>query len=157
MSDPYAEYDPTAPPQTPPPAPSPGGYQPPPPGRLQAAGFTCPHCQYDLTGAVIGGTCPECGAHIKPQHLASAPSNGMAVTSMIMGILALTLCIAYGLPTLVFAPLGIIFGHIAFAQLRTGRYNPSARGFAKAGLICSYTALGLLLLGIGLGVLLFML
>ena len=24
--------------------------------KLQAAGFTCPHCQYDLTGAVIGGT-----------------------------------------------------------------------------------------------------
>ncbi len=155
MSNPYDEYDPTAPPEPPPPPPAP--YHAPPMGGLQHAGFSCPACGYDLTGAVIGGTCPECGSHINPQHLASAPSNGMAVASMIMGILALTLCIAYGLPTLVFAPLGIIFGHIANAQLRSGRYNPSARGFAKAGLICSYTALGLLIGGIGLGVLLFML
>ena len=117
----------------------------PPPGALQPAGFRCPRCGYDLTGAVIGGQCSECGSHINPQHLANAPVNSMAITSMVMGILALTLCILYGIPTLIFAPLGIIFGHIASAQIRTGRYSPSSSGFMRAGLICSYIGLGLVL------------
>ena len=118
-------------------------YRPPPPGGLQHAGFTCPFCAYDLTGAVIGGSCPECGAHITPTALTSTATNAMAVTSMVLGILSLALCIFYGIFTIILAPLGIIFGHIARGQIRSGRYSSGSASFALTGLICSYIGLGL--------------
>lgn len=138
--DPYADPPGAAPD---PAVPAPPAYRPPPLGGLQPAGFVCPSCQYDLTGAVIGGYCPECGQLIDPQALTSAATNGLAVTSMIMGIVALSLCWIYGIPLITFAPLGIIFGHIARHQLRSGRYSSGSSGFATAGLICSYIGLGL--------------
>ncbi|XAL98790.1 DUF4190 domain-containing protein [Phycisphaeraceae bacterium D3-23] len=110
-----------------------------PQGHIQRAGFNCTRCGYDLTGSVIGGTCPECGTHINPQHHAHAPNNSMAITSMVMGILS------FVITPILFAPLGIIFGHIAQKQIRTGRYATSSRGYALTGLICSYIALGLVL------------
>lgn len=116
----------------------------PPRGDLQHAGFRCPSCGYDLTGAVIGGHCPECGSHIDPHAIGSAVTNGMAVTSMVLGILSLALCIFYGIPTIILAPMGIIFGHIARNQIRSGRYSPGSAGFALTGLICSYIGLGLI-------------
>ena len=63
-----------------------------------------------------------------------APTNGMAVAGMIMGILSLVLlCCTYGLP---FNMLGIIFSAVALKQLKT---NPlqQGRGMAIAGLIMS--------------------
>lgn len=100
---------------------------------------------------MIGGACPECGSHINPQHLSSAPLNGMAITSMIMGILT------FVITPIIFAPLGIIFGHIARKQIRSGRYAPGSSGFALTGLICSYIGLGLTLLVVLIIVLLIML
>ncbi|MEM9415282.1 MAG: DUF4190 domain-containing protein [Planctomycetota bacterium] len=110
--------------------------------NIQHAGFNCMTCGYDLTGAVIGGACPECGSHINPKLMSSAPTNGMAITSLVMGILSF---VVFPVP---FAPMGVIFGHIAKNQIRSGRYSQASSGLATAGLICSYIILGLGLLGI---------
>ena len=155
VNDSLDPYEPT-PPHTPsaqPPAPIPAYGS----TDLQHAGFVCPFCRYDLTGAVIGGRCPECGQHVNPQSFTKSQTNGMAVTSMVLGILSLALCIFYGIFTIILGPLGIIFGHIAMGQIRTGQYTPSSRSFAITGLICSYIGVGLIVLAIGSVILMFML
>jgi len=115
--------------------------------RWSADGLVCGGCGYPREGAV-SPNCPECGSHISSTSLASSgggATNGMAVTSMVMGICSLALCIFYGIFTIILAPMGIIFGHIARRQIRNGGYSPSSNGFALTGLICSYIGLGLVL------------
>lgn len=130
--------------------PAPPSYPPAPPGGVQRAGFACPACGYDLTGAVIGGSCPECGSHISSASLTrgGGATNGMAVTSMVLGICSLALCIFYGIFTILLAPMGIIFGHIARRQISNGGYSPGSNGYALTGLICSYVGLGLVAAGV---------
>jgi len=102
-----------------------------------------------------------------PQHLGTkptlglapgqSPSNGLAITSMVLGILSLVfnsccslLCCFF---TLLGAALGIaaiITGFIALNKVKDG--TGGGRGMAMAGLICGIVAL---LMGIGLYVLSF--
>ena len=68
-----------------------------------------------------------------PQPPGNPPGHGMAVTSMIMGILSLVfwcLCIGY----VIFAPLGIIFAVIAKKQ-------GSTSSMATAGLVTGIVSL----------------
>lgn len=60
------------------------------------------------------------------------PTNGMAIAALIC--------------SLVIAPLGIVFGHIALSQIR--RTGEEGRGMAVAGLVIGYvfTVIGLLFL-----------
>jgi len=75
-------------------------------------------------------------------------TNGFAVTSLIMGIIALTfgLCCCYGLP---FNLLGIVFALIALSQINDNPYAYDGKGVAIAGLV---TSIASLLLAIFLGV-----
>ncbi|WP_311921919.1 DUF4190 domain-containing protein [Microbispora sp. H10836] len=59
-------------------------------------------------------------------------TNGMAVTSLIMGIVGLLLC---GFTAI----LGVIFGHVSLSQIK--RTNEEGRGMAIAGLVLSYVGL----------------
>lgn len=73
-------------------------------------------------------------------------ANGMAITSMILGIISVTLlwCYFFGvLPAIV----GVVFGHIARGQIRRGQ--GTGAGMALAGLICSYITIGLAALLVG--------
>ena len=54
---------------------------------------------------------------------------------------------------LVFAPLGIVFGHIALSQIR--RSDEDGKGLAIAGLVIGYIFTGLFLLVIGFWLILF--
>ena len=71
-------------------------------------------------------------------------TNGLAITSMVVGIvgLVLTPCISF----LAIAPaiLAIIFGHVSRGQIRRGQ--GTGAGSALAGLILGYVTTGLLLL-----------
>ena len=121
-------------------------HEPPPPYRSpfqqSAAGpsytsVPCSRCGYNLTGVTIGGNCPECGADIDRSLFAAghAPANGMAITSMVIGIIAASgLCCC---PTGYLGILGLIFGGVALNQINEGSYNNASRGMATAGLICS--------------------
>ncbi len=79
---------------------------------------------------------------------AAGPSNGMAVASMIVGILSIPMTFLYcvGLPCGIVA---IILGHIAYGKARRG--EAAGAGLALAGLICGYVSV---LLAVGMAVLL---
>jgi hypothetical protein len=78
-------------------------------------------------------------------------SNGMAVASMVSGIVSLPGLACCCFPTLVTAPLGIVLGIIALAQLK-GRPQQSGRGMAWTGIALSIVALLLMILMMFLGV-----
>ncbi|HVM47463.1 MAG TPA: DUF4190 domain-containing protein [Candidatus Acidoferrum sp.] len=70
-----------------------------------------------------------------PVLLAPVPSNNaMAVTALIMGILAIIpgMCCCHGLP---FNLLGIIFALVALSQIRRDPMAQQGRGMAVAGLV----------------------
>lgn len=77
------------------------------------------------------------------------PASGMAVTSMVLGILALlSLCVGHisaviGLPSSI---LAVIFGIIARGKVR--RLEAGGGGMATAGLICGIVYLCLLAVGV---------
>jgi hypothetical protein len=101
------------------------------------SGVHCVRCGYDLTGAVIGSVCPECGAPVAPSFQRRGQAvSGLAVTSMVLGITGLPLCACYGLPTLVLGPLAILFWFLARSQIRGGEVSEGSAGMATAGLVC---------------------
>ncbi|MCC6240730.1 MAG: DUF4190 domain-containing protein [Phycisphaerales bacterium] len=81
-----------------------------------------------------------------PAHLSNANlPKGLAITSMVLGICSLFFLTFYCLGVLP-AIFGVIFGHIARSQIKRG--IASGGPMATAGLICSYIAFGLTLLGL---------
>jgi len=76
-------------------------------------------------------------------------TSPLAVTSLICGILGLTICTGLGsIPA-------VILGHVALRQIGASGDAIGGRSLAKAGLILGYIGLGIsaLLLLIGLGIL----
>lgn len=108
-------------------------------------GVFCPACGYDLRGSPIGGVCPECQYDYSKilQITQETGGSGFAVTSLVLGILAIVGCTGYGLPGLLFGIPGWIFGHHALKRINEGRAPASSRGMAKAGLICSIIGVSL--------------
>ena len=104
---------PPPPPQTPPPPVPAYGYAPPP-------GFPPP-----------------------PVYPAKPKANGLALTSMILGILGITVGIC-----LLFFPvlpiLAVVFGHIGLTQTR--KTAAPGRGYAIAGLVTGYIGIALAIL-----------
>ena len=68
-----------------------------------------------------------------------ARTNGMAVASLICAF--------------IFAPLGIVFGHISLSQIK--RTGEDGRGLAVAGLVISYLVTALTIVALVAGVVLF--
>jgi len=68
-----------------------------------------------------------------------APTNGMAVASLICAF--------------IFAPLGIVFGHISLSQIK--RTGEEGRGLAVSGLVISYLVTALTIVALVAGVVLF--
>lgn len=68
------------------------------------------------------GGYPPPGYPDHPGYPAQRPTNGMAIASLVCAFL--------------FAPLGIVFGHISLAQIR--RTGEEGHGLAIAGLVISY-------------------
>ena len=66
--------------------------------------------------------------------------NGLAVASMVLGILGI-LCLG----PLAAVP-AIICGHLASGKVRRGEMVPDAKGYATAGLVTGYVGLAIWLL-----------
>lgn len=81
----------------------------------------------------------------------SGGTNGVAVASLVSGIVSLPGVACCCFPTLVTAPLGIVLGIIALAQIR-GRPEQSGRGMAWTGIALCIAALALCVLMMFLGV-----
>jgi hypothetical protein len=145
--DPDAMHAPTpAPPETPdaPEAPE----TPAPAAAPDASRVRCLNCGYDLTGAVIGGTCPECGMKIGGgtlRNFSDLPTSGHAIASLVLGICGIVLgCASYGVLSVVCAPLAIFFAGKARKDLEAGTVRPSSAGLATAGRVMGWIAIGLL-------------
>ena len=133
MSDqgvnPPEDGQPTAPQPVPPPAPTPApaAYPPPPaPGAPPPAGaYPSP----PAPGAYPPPGFPPPAYPVKPK------ANGLALTSMILGILGITvgLCLLF-FP--VMPILAVVFGHIGLTQIR--KTGAPGRGYAIAGLVTGY-------------------
>ena len=104
--------------------------------------FNCVRCGYNIIGASVGSPCPECG-HVIGTRFTQGGSNGHAVASLVLGILALPACFAYGVPALILGTLAIIFARMAKRNVLRGEADPSSLGLAKAGQICGIVALSL--------------
>jgi hypothetical protein len=76
---------------------------------------------------------PPSGQTINIQTPAAPPSNGLAVASMVLGIIAI---FTFWIPILGWVPviLGLVLGIVAFGK-------PYGRGMAVTGVVCSGLAL----------------
>lgn len=95
-------------------------------------------------------TNPQPAQQVVYQQVVKAPSNGSAVTSLILGIVAIVIGIWSFVPILgigaaftsfIPALLAIIFGHVG---LKNAARNGVGRGQAMTGLILGYVTLGII-------------
>ncbi len=108
----------------------------------------------EVSGMLAAAPAPAPAAPAAAAPAGPAPrTNPMAVSGLIMGILALTCaaCCCYGLP---FNVLGVVFSSIALSQIKQDPAGQKGRGMAVAGLVLSILSilLTLLVLILGLGV-----
>lgn len=109
-----------------------------------SGGPFCASCGYSLRGLAVEGNCPECGTPIVRSVGGDGRSNGAAVASMVLGIVALVLgCSTYGLIGLICGPLALYYHGKAVANVRNGVSPASSLGMAKAGRICGWIAIAL--------------
>ncbi|MER5767433.1 DUF4190 domain-containing protein [Streptomyces sp. NPDC001985] len=122
----------------PPPPTAPGGWSQPQPGAVPFGHTTAPLPPY-------GGGYP---AHPGYQGYPPsgwqppvAPSNGMGVASLVLGILAVTFFCLWGVPGVLFGGLALIFGIIGRRRHRRGEADNG--GVALAGIILGSIGLAL--------------
>jgi len=109
-------------------------------GTENAEGNTiCQSCGASLTSPTLQ---PPAQATVRP-----APTSGLAIASLIFGILGLTL-----LPTLG-SIVALILGYMAKNEINSSAGRLEGSGLAIAGLVLGYIGLGLTLLGLVVGAL----
>ena len=74
-----------------------------------------------------------------PAHSPKPKTNGLAIASMVLGILSVVFFCAWFFP--VMPILAVVFGHIALNQIR--KQGTAGRGFAIAGLVTGYIGLAI--------------
>jgi len=84
-------------------------------------------------------SCPECGKPIWDSNI-QPPTSGLAIASMVIGIVSIPSCMFYGLGALILGPLAIIFGEIANRQFKRGYRAGNTKGFAFTGRICGWVS-----------------
>lgn len=76
---------------------------------------------------------------------APTPTSGLAVASLICGIVGLVLCMFFpGIPNIA----AVICGHMALSRIRNSPVPIEGRGMAIAGLITGYVGIGIILIGL---------
>jgi hypothetical protein len=95
-----------------------------------------------------GPMAPQVGAYAPPQsnlggqggYPGPASSSGMAVASLVLGILCLILFFTHVL-ALIIGLLAVIFGHVSRGAIRRSAGRLSGSGMALAGLITGYAGM----------------
>jgi Domain of unknown function (DUF4190)/GYF domain 2 len=77
-------------------------------------------------------------------HLQNPPTSGLAISSLVCGIVALVTCLVFvGIPA-------VICGHMALNQIANSPTLMVGRGMALAGLVCGYLSSLIFLSFVGL-------
>lgn len=96
------------------------------------------------TASVTGGDTPYTAPTTytpMPYPAAVAPTSGLAIASMVCGIVGLVACMM--IPG-VLSIAAVICGHLAISKIRNSPVPIGGKGMAIAGLATGYTALGIL-------------
>ncbi|MEM1423341.1 MAG: DUF4190 domain-containing protein [Planctomycetota bacterium] len=114
--------------------------------------FRCVGCGYVLRGLRVDQNCPECGLPVAASMRAGGggrPTSGMAIASMVCGIVGIPGLCFYGFG-IVLGVLAVVFGEIANRQIKRGEVSAASKGFATAGRICGWIsiAVGLAVIGV---------
>jgi hypothetical protein len=124
--------------------------------QIKAAAVLCRYCGYDFrTGTVrpLGGTVPpppapssqtsppSSSAPIQPQYVqvAAPKTNGLAVASMVLGIVWL-----YWVGSI----LALVFGYVAKGQIDRSEGQQTGRGMAIAGIVLGWIGVAFMILAI---------
>ena len=92
------------------------------------------------SGGPPGPTDPSYGAGGPPAYGYSPPTNGMAIASLIFGILGLT--ILFGLGSI----LALVFGYVARGQIKRSNDAEGGRGLALGGIVLGWIGIALAIL-----------
>ena len=103
--------------------------------------FICGECTHPVAGK---NYCPQCVAQGIPIQAGTA-TNGFAIASLILGILAVPLTVCYGCG-IIFAIVAIVMGLIARNQINQSGGRQSGDGLALAGLILGIVVTSLVLI-----------
>jgi hypothetical protein len=118
-------------PQMPPPPPMPGVAPPPP-----MAGVAPPPPPPPVPGAPQGAVPPGQGVpppgYQAPGYVRPLPTDGMAVASLIMGVVSFVFC------PLLAAALAIIFGYVAKGNIRNSGGTLGGDGMATFGIVLGF-------------------
>ncbi len=119
-------------------------------GSIRQSDLHCVRCGYNLTGITTGSACPECGNLVESSMMAlQLPTSNRSITSLVLGICSIPMCVLYGIPSVICGVLAIVFAYTARSQIAHGDVGPGSKGIATAGMIC-----GIIGLSLGLGFLL---
>jgi len=91
----------------------------------------------------------------RPQYAPVARTSGLAIASFVLGIVAMVLCVCNGIVAMFPAIPAVVCGHLGRRECARDPLL-SGGGFALAGLILGYVAIGIGVLSV-LGVLVFIL
>jgi Domain of unknown function (DUF4190) len=118
------------------------------PGQVSQPYLTPPPVQSYGTATPQYGVPPQQYPYVQPVAVIAPPSNGLAVASMVLGIISLV-TIWFGIGILS-AILGVIFGHVSMGQIKNSHGTQGGNGMAVAGLVMSYIVLVPTILCLGL-------
>jgi hypothetical protein len=103
-----------APPPPPPPPPPPGGYPPPPPPPPPGGGYVPPPPQ----GQAPPGTYQPPPPGYGPPGIAGAPTDQLAIWSLVIAILGLVGCCCFGVGGVIGGPIAFFMGGSSLNRIR---------------------------------------
>ena len=126
------------------PPPGGGGYGPPPPGGFGQGGtpFGPP-----------GPQMPQMGGPMGPGYGPQGSANGLAVASLVCGLLALPTTCCCSLASLPLAIAACVMGGIQMSKAKANPKVYGGKGMALAALICGFVAIlmSVVFLALGMG------
>lgn len=114
--------------------------------RLVPTKIQCPACGYNLTGATIGTTCPECGTMVGQGLVAehTLPTSLRAVLALLLGVLSVMGWWSWGAWCFLAGPVAVQLALQAKVKAARGEISAASGGVAQVGLVCGFigTAFG---------------
>ncbi|MDE0825769.1 MAG: GYF domain-containing protein [Akkermansiaceae bacterium] len=106
-------------------------------GSDQAAATPASTSATEVASGAVGTTYQTPQQPLAQPTMIGAPTNGMAIASMVCGIIGIMLCYVHGLCALP----AVICGHVAMKQINNSPTPMGGKGMAVAGLVTGYIGL----------------